>query len=115
MSQPTAECPVDLEEGLARAGDDRDFYRELLQMFVEDAPLRVNELAHAIAGNDATRIRSVAHGMKGAAANLSAIAVRDCAHDLESLALQGATQNYGLPFARLAEELQRLAEFVREF
>lgn len=115
MFQSTAECPVDLEDGLARAGDDRDFYRELLQMFVDDAPLRIEELMAAIDAHDATRICSVAHGMKGAAANLSANAVRDCAHQLETLARQGAIQGYESPFARLRKELRRLAEFVREF
>ncbi len=115
MSQTTVECPVDLEDGLARAGDDREFFLELLQMFIDDAPARLKELQAAIEASDAIRVCSIAHGIKGAAANLSANAVRDSAYELETLGRQAATSGYDAPLTQLRTELQRLADFVQRF
>lgn len=115
MTKQTPTCPVDLQDGLARAGDDRDFYRELLDLFLEDTPPRVAELRDAIAQADAARISSLAHAMKGAAANLSAIDFKNVAYTIEQKGRKGQLAGLMEDFALLAAELQRVVDFAREF
>ena len=115
MVQPVTTCPVDMEEGLARAGDEKDFYRELLEMFLEDVPQRIAEVRAAAAGGDPAKMAAAAHGIKGAAANLSAGPVRECAYAIEALGRRGSTDGADPLIAALVAEVERLAEFVKTF
>lgn len=110
MSKP--ECPVDLDDGLARAGDDLDFYKELIDMFLEDIPERLEELRQAAGAPDPTRLANLAHGIKGAAANLSANAARDAAFQIEMKGKSGDLDGVLPIILRLEDEVQRLAEFA---
>ncbi len=115
MTQCEQLCPLDLEDGLARAGGEKDFYKELLELFLEDVPQRLTELSSALGANDAARVASAAHSIKGAAANLSAMPVRETAYALEtkgrSADLDGAPQL----LTQLESEIRRLAEFVASY
>ena len=53
MHDPTRQCPLDLDEALARAGDDREFLRELVEMFLADVPQRIEELRDALEAAEA--------------------------------------------------------------
>jgi HPt (histidine-containing phosphotransfer) domain-containing protein len=72
----------DASELLARAGDDPTFMRELILVFAEFAADNISRLRTAVGQGDAVQIRLLAHGMKGAAAN---IAVPRLAHHAEVL------------------------------
>ena len=63
--------------------------RRLVEKFLAQAGADLQELEAAIRASDATRIRLVAHRLKGAAANVSAEAVRECASRLEVLGRNG--------------------------
>lgn len=108
-------CPLDIEDGLARAGGEMDFYRELLDLFLDDVPPRMVELRAAAEARDGNRLAAAAHGIKGAAANLSAIALRDCAYQLEQRGRAGDLDGIELQIVELEEELSRLTEFVHAF
>lgn len=58
---------------------------EIIQMFLEDCPVRVEEIRAAVAGGNAAALVSSAHALKGSAAYLSASMVRGHAADLERL------------------------------
>ena len=64
MHDPTKTCPLDLDEALARAGDDREFLRELVEMFLADVPDRLDELRAALDAGDAPRVATVAQAAK---------------------------------------------------
>jgi two-component system, sensor histidine kinase and response regulator len=68
-----------------QTGGDVDLHAEIIQMFLEDCPMRVEEIRAAIAGGDAAALVSSAHALKGSAAYLSASIVRGRAADLERL------------------------------
>lgn len=114
MSLETS-CPVDLEDGLARAGDDRDFYKELLEIFLEDTTSRLADLKASLAAGDCQKLASDAHGIKGAAANLSAIFVRDTALAIETKGREENLSNMQQLVEQLEGEVGRLAEFARSF
>lgn len=108
-------CPVDLEDGLARAGDDREFYRELLEIFLDDTASRLVELRTGLAAGDCEKLASDAHGIKGAAANLSATFVREAALAIERQGREGNLSNMEEMLQRLEGEVSRLAEFAGSF
>jgi HPt (histidine-containing phosphotransfer) domain-containing protein len=108
-------CPLDVDDGLARAGEEMEFYRELLDLFMEDVPPRVEEVRQAVTARDAARLSSAAHAIKGAAANLSAVPLRDCAFRMEMRGREGNLEGVDELLRELEDELLRLAEFIRTF
>jgi len=72
-----------------QTGGDAELRAEIIRMFLEDCPVRVEEIRAAIAGGDAAALVSSAHGLKGSAAYLSASIVLGCASDLEHLGREG--------------------------
>ena len=66
-----------------QTGGDAQLRAEIIQMFLEDCPLKVDEIRAAIAGGDAAMLVASAHSLKGSAAYLAAEIVRARAADLE--------------------------------
>jgi len=66
-----------------QTGGDAELRSEIITMFLEDCPARVQEIRAAVDGNDAPALMSAAHALKGSAAYLSASVVRGRAADLE--------------------------------
>jgi signal transduction histidine kinase/DNA-binding response OmpR family regulator/HPt (histidine-containing phosphotransfer) domain-containing protein/HAMP domain-containing protein len=80
---------IDFPSLLHRCMDRQDLARRLIQKFQAQARTDVQELESALHEQDAKRLRLVAHRIKGAAANMSAEAVRESASRLEVLGLNG--------------------------
>ena len=68
-----------------QTGGDESLRTEIIQMFLEDCPVRVGEIRAAVVSGDAAALVSSAHALKGSAAYLSASIVRGCAADLERM------------------------------
>lgn len=66
-----------------QTGGDASLCAEIIQMFLEDCPIKVDEIRAAIAGGDAAALVASAHSLKGSAAYLSAGIVRARAAELE--------------------------------
>ena len=96
-----------------QTGGDRDLRVQVVRMFLEDCPSRVEAIRAAVAGRDAARLRAAAHALKGAAAYLSAAFVVDAASQLESIGREGrlaeAEAALGRLDAAVAQLLPRLA------
>ncbi len=67
-----AEDIIDLPDVLERVQDDKELLLELLDIFQEDFVSKRQALAEAIAKKDFTKIKEIAHSMKGASGNISA-------------------------------------------
>ena len=68
----TQEATIDLNEVLERVQNDKDLLVELFDIFLADCPAKITALKEAAAQKDLTRIKEVAHSMKGASGNISA-------------------------------------------
>jgi len=75
----------DAEAFERQTGGDASLHAEIIQMFLEDCPMRVAEIHAAVESRDAVTLVSSAHALKGSAAYLSASIVRGCAAELERL------------------------------
>lgn len=105
--------PVDLEEGLDRVGDDAAFFKELFEMFLEDAPGRLEALHRSILASETESASREAHGLKGAAANLSANPFRDVAYAIERAGKAGEATELMNLYEELRREYDRLVVFAK--
>ncbi len=68
-----------------RVGQDAALFREVIELFLADCPVRMAAIKLAVETRDAEAIRLSAHALKGAAGNLSATALVSAARTLERL------------------------------
>jgi len=96
-------------------GDDDQFIREIVAMFLEDAPQRLAELDQCLASGDSKKFARAAHSIKGSSSNLGAMALRREAERLEEstrtappAALAPQIAAVKTEFERAKAELRRL-------
>lgn len=90
---------------LGAEGDD-DFLKEIIDIFLEDTPRRLNELRDAFLAQDQVTFTRAVHSIKGSSSNLGALRLRARAEHIEH-----ASRQQGL--AGLDAEIPGLeAEFV---
>ncbi len=87
MSAPTP--VIDREDALERMEGDKALLEELLVIFSEDYPSKKADIDRAVSGGDGEALRRAAHALKGAAANLSLMALRENAYQLELAGKEG--------------------------
>jgi two-component system, sensor histidine kinase and response regulator len=84
-AQPVAESPVDVAQLLDRLDGDRILLAELVELFRADFPANLLAAQRAIDSHNASGLRSTAHALKGALANLSATQAAALAAELEAM------------------------------
>ena len=75
----------DPAEAIRQAGDDAALLRELVELFLQDAPKREADVRLAVERRDAKRLERAAHSIKGACAIFGAAATLEAAARLERL------------------------------
>jgi two-component system sensor histidine kinase/response regulator len=102
---------------LVRTGEDRDFARELIDLFVRSARETLAQLGGSVQnGGDPEAIRKLAHSLKGSAATASAAAIAAACANLERVAgspqVPAALTALDAVFELTAAEWQRLGWIV---
>ena len=69
--------------------EEQSMTREVVGLFLADAPRRLDAIAQAIASGDPDELSRAAHALKGAAGNIGAIAIQAVCAELESDAKAG--------------------------
>ncbi|MEW6219026.1 MAG: Hpt domain-containing protein [Thermodesulfobacteriota bacterium] len=82
--------PINEALALEQVDGDRDFLKEMLQEFVQLTSEQLPQLVEAIAAGNSDEVRSLAHSIKGAAANLC---VEKMAADAKTLEYMGRDHN----------------------
>ena len=91
------------------AGGDTTFEKELLEMFLSDAESSLSQLEDALASNSIETVEELAHYLKGASANVGAIALSQAAAQLE----RQAKQRKLVQAPKLLAQLQSLCREVK--
>ena len=113
MSESAATIDLDtFEELKANAGD--DFVRELVDTFLAEAPVMLDDLRHALAMNDADRFRRAAHSLKSNSHTFGALALGAMARELELGGLRPVRDAEGAPLEALTLEYARVAHSLTE-
>ena len=82
MADPSIIDPQAIENLRAlNPGDNDEFLREIIGIFLEDTPQRLDELEQSRGTGDVTRFARAAHSIKGSSSNLGAVALRAARSD----------------------------------
>jgi CheY-like chemotaxis protein/HPt (histidine-containing phosphotransfer) domain-containing protein len=106
--EPAAGAGFDFSAALSYVGGDRALLDELLGIFAEDAPMRMDAIRMAIAGGDAQQLMREAHTLKGALKVLGAAAAAGLALHLENLGRDGDLSRAREAGAALERAMDRL-------
>jgi HPt (histidine-containing phosphotransfer) domain-containing protein len=109
-----AEGPVDLAVALRWLGGDQALLRELVGIFMDDGPKRLEALRQAMTASDVQLLEQVAHSLKGSAAILGASRLQESALALEEAAQGGRAENGVDLVADIAREIERVLAFFAD-
>jgi signal transduction histidine kinase/CheY-like chemotaxis protein len=101
------------KELMDRLGGDVDLLGDVIRLFLDDCPLRLAAIKHAVDLRDAELVRTTAHALKGAAGTLSAAAVFEAAQTLERLGAEGRLEPAEAAWRTLAKEAANLMDTFR--
>ncbi len=109
------EWMFDQEEFLERLGHDYELSADVARLFLDDCPRRLAAIQDAVQRRDLDALNLEAHGLKGAAGNMSAHQLAALAFELEERARAGQVDAAVFTASRLAGEVDAVLEAVRAF
>jgi two-component system, sensor histidine kinase and response regulator len=104
------EAGFDFSAALNYVGGDRELLDELIGIFVEDAPIRMKALRHAIGSGEATELTREAHTLKGSLKVIGATTAAGLAQGLEALGRDGNMGEADKLAIALEREMDRLLQ-----
>jgi PAS domain S-box-containing protein len=109
--EPDGEAPL-IDEGrlLERVGGDREALRELIGLFLEDAPRQLEQMRVAIDAGDARTLQTTAHSLKGAVSNFAAAAATEAAARLQAMGEREQLDEAAASIAALEGEIARVRD-----
>jgi len=87
-----AEMVFDYQELKSRLSDDVELMQSIVELFLPDMQQQIEQLKLAVSSTDSEKIRSLAHKIKGSAANVGAHALSGEALKIEQEAQNGDIQ-----------------------
>jgi CheY-like chemotaxis protein len=113
---PEAGAPgvFDETQALQLADGDRQLLRQVIHLFAQQWPSRLQALRRALTRGDAVALQAAAHAVKGAAAGFAATALASSASALETMARGGRLEHAEGAAARLEGELTHLRAVLQE-
>jgi len=103
---------LDRETLWARVDGDADLLREIVGLFLDDCPERLEELHTALTRQDCTALAQAAHRLKGALGNISANHALTAVQRVELLARDSDMPAAAVALAMLEDELARLTPLL---
>jgi PAS domain S-box-containing protein len=102
----------DEESLLRRLMGDRQLASAIVEGFLDDCPIQLNNLRKLLSQGDAPAVRLHAHGLKGAAATVGAERLRSIAMSIEQAGSAGCLKDCIELMSSAAEEFERFKNFV---
>jgi len=106
-------APIDIETALLRFDGDKDFFKGMLQDFLDYTPKQLQILDEAVEKGDAKAVEKEAHSLKGVAGNLGAKHLADLALKLELIGRTGDLAGAKEMICNLRIEFKHLDEYVQ--
>lgn len=91
-------------------GDNDEFLREIVSIYLEDTPARIAEMEQSLAVGDVPKFTRAAHSIKGSSSNLGATSVRALAETLEHQSHREGLGNVATLIANLKVEFSKTRE-----
>ena len=93
---------------------DVELARTLVDAFLADMPVQIDQLKAAIAAGDSTLAGKQAHRIKGAALNMGGIAFQQIAHSMELAGKVGDLKTLGTRMPQLEGQFENLKESIHK-
>jgi CheY-like chemotaxis protein/HPt (histidine-containing phosphotransfer) domain-containing protein len=110
VGDPAPEAGFDFSAALNYVGGDRELLDELFGIFVEDAPIRMKAIRHAIGSGEVTELTREAHTLKGSLKVIGATTAAGLAQGLEALGRDGNMGEADKLAIALEREMDRLLQ-----
>jgi two-component system, sensor histidine kinase and response regulator len=107
------DAPVDFSAALRWVDDDRELLAELIKIFLEDCPQRLQELDQAVKEGNASGVRQAAHSLKGMVAGFGANSAHGLAAEMEGLGKAGDFSNAIGILSTLQLEFARVMNYLK--
>lgn len=111
---PGGPVVLDREFAIEQTCGDLEFLSELLELFVADAANQMESMQGALSEGENDVAERNAHSIKGSAANIGALAVREVAQTLETMIHEGELEGVQPQIATVQTELDRFKEHVEQ-
>jgi signal transduction histidine kinase/CheY-like chemotaxis protein len=105
---PLTKDVLDRQAILARVGNDRQLLKELVDLFLFEAPSLIEAIRQAVARTDVAALKVAAHTLKGAVSNFSTWPAFEAALRLETMAQTGELVQAGEALAALEAAMAQL-------
>jgi HPt (histidine-containing phosphotransfer) domain-containing protein len=108
------ELLVDKRALLENLGNDPDFLKEVIGIFLTDCPAQLAAIRTAVAANNPSEVMKAAHSLKGSVSVFGAKSAVAAAQKLESMGRDGKNEQFGESFAALEREMQLVTSALQE-
>jgi two-component system, sensor histidine kinase and response regulator len=116
-AQPATAVPVTFDENALRHRllGDGELMLDVIRLFLVEMPAQLATIKEAVNARDAPALRSAAHALKGAAANLSAGGLFEAARVLERLAAESRMDAAEAAWRQLSLEASMVIDVMRSY
>ncbi len=97
---------------MTRIGNDENFLNELVNEFIEDVSVKLQNLKMHLKSGDIEAILLIAHSLKGSSGNLAAISMQEAARQLESAGKKGDLKMVTAYLKVIESEYEKFREFL---
>jgi len=109
-----ANIPIAYQFALERVGGDESFLEELLGLYFEDFPKKIEQLQMAIEQKKFELIRKLGHSLKGSSATLSLTFLQEASFQMEMAGGDKDIVKANKALVFLKKEFKRLEDFLSE-
>ncbi len=105
----------DKVEALKIIDNDKEFLKELAEIFINDAPEHMSEIEEAVDSRNSSDLKKSAHKLKGAVANFGKNATTDTAFKLEKMGRENRLDGVEGVYGTLVKDVECLMNALKEF
>jgi len=110
---PIAKDIFDLSKALEVVDGDKDLFKEIVDLFLENLPDSIAQIREAIANSDASALDKAAHSLKGSVGNFGTKRAFEAAYRLELIGKEGRLAEADVALSELKKELKDLEASIK--
>ena len=111
-SSQHGETPLDIDKLWQITMYDEDLLKELIRLFLADAPERISSLRRAIAEKEPQNVLVISHGLRGASRSMTAEKLGELLGSLEELGDSGRVDGAEGLISEVEMEFARLQNYL---
>jgi signal transduction histidine kinase/HPt (histidine-containing phosphotransfer) domain-containing protein len=114
QESPSEQEVLDFSRAVDAVGGDMGLLREILGYFVDDIPVKTDQIREAFRLSDSGRMEETARALKGSAADIGAKGIERCLSQIEIIAREGNLIGTEALLAELEQAIEDFKEAARE-